>query len=338
MATPQDYSKLKNDELSSLLKERGLPHTGKKAEMIARLKERDAGNTPAPKSASPSAAASKPAASTATTAASEAKTEVPAKTASQASTAGKAAIAAGGTATRVSNPTAVPNQEPAIDPSTTSDLTASKDTSTSKSTKLPSTSKPEPSAPTTKATISTTTTDKPTKPTAPTAEEKAAEATKYAANLPSTSITDELARRKARAEKFDIDISKDETIKALERAAKFGIDPAASGEAAGTKAKGTGLLDAPLGDGPRRGRKRGSDAVEPVKADGFDDPGLKRQRVRKDFKRGRGGRRDAGGRKEGGAATNGAAKPNGGAPKTGGAGWMSEKDKKAAEARKARFG
>jgi SAP domain-containing ribonucleoprotein len=37
-----DYSKLKNVELEALLKERSLPHTGKKAEMVQRLKDDDA--------------------------------------------------------------------------------------------------------------------------------------------------------------------------------------------------------------------------------------------------------------------------------------------------------
>jgi SAP domain-containing ribonucleoprotein len=36
-----DYAKLKNAELEALLKSRGLPHAGKKAEMVARLQEDD---------------------------------------------------------------------------------------------------------------------------------------------------------------------------------------------------------------------------------------------------------------------------------------------------------
>ncbi|KAK8158397.1 hypothetical protein BC567DRAFT_185565, partial [Phyllosticta citribraziliensis] len=51
-----DYAKMKNAELEALLKQRSLPHTGKKAEMVARLQDADkadAGNesattTPAP--------------------------------------------------------------------------------------------------------------------------------------------------------------------------------------------------------------------------------------------------------------------------------------------------
>lgn len=37
-----DYAKKKNDELQDLLKARSLPHTGKKAELIARLQQDDA--------------------------------------------------------------------------------------------------------------------------------------------------------------------------------------------------------------------------------------------------------------------------------------------------------
>ena len=36
-----EYTKMKNADLESLLKERGLPHTGKKADMVARLEEDD---------------------------------------------------------------------------------------------------------------------------------------------------------------------------------------------------------------------------------------------------------------------------------------------------------
>lgn len=36
-----DYAKKKNDELAALCKERGLPHTGKKAELVKRLEDHD---------------------------------------------------------------------------------------------------------------------------------------------------------------------------------------------------------------------------------------------------------------------------------------------------------
>jgi SAP domain-containing ribonucleoprotein len=40
-----EYAKKKNDELAALCKERGLPHTGKKADLVKRLEEHDATNT-----------------------------------------------------------------------------------------------------------------------------------------------------------------------------------------------------------------------------------------------------------------------------------------------------
>jgi SAP domain-containing ribonucleoprotein len=40
-----DYAKLKNAELEALLKQRGLPHAGKKADMVARLQEDDSKKT-----------------------------------------------------------------------------------------------------------------------------------------------------------------------------------------------------------------------------------------------------------------------------------------------------
>lgn len=99
-----DYTKKKNAELEELLKARSLPHTGKKAELVARLQQYDADQ--------------------ATTAAPAADDEIdweddalPATT-----PAGAAAISAGGL-TQPPNPTAVPNQAIATDPSKTADLT-----------------------------------------------------------------------------------------------------------------------------------------------------------------------------------------------------------------------
>lgn len=45
-AATEDYSKLKNAELQSMLKERSLPHTGKKADMVARLQDDDKAKAP----------------------------------------------------------------------------------------------------------------------------------------------------------------------------------------------------------------------------------------------------------------------------------------------------
>lgn len=81
----QDYTKLKNNQLESLLKERNLPHTGKKAEMVQRLVDADkaspskpaAGAAPSEKpstEAPASAAAPKQTSAAAATASKEAKT------------------------------------------------------------------------------------------------------------------------------------------------------------------------------------------------------------------------------------------------------------------------
>jgi SAP domain-containing ribonucleoprotein len=101
-----EYTKMKNADLEALLKERNLPHTGKKAEMVARLEEDDKkknnedeidwDDDTADASAVPAAPA---------------PVETAAPTAEETET-----------AVEGNNPQAVPNQEAAIDPSTTSDL------------------------------------------------------------------------------------------------------------------------------------------------------------------------------------------------------------------------
>jgi SAP domain-containing ribonucleoprotein len=97
MAPAGEYSRKKNDELQELLKARGLPHAGKKADMIARLEAHDAEQSAAKPSApeeSEATASSEPAA---------------------------AAVAAGGKG-QPANPLAVPNQVAGEDPSKGGDL------------------------------------------------------------------------------------------------------------------------------------------------------------------------------------------------------------------------
>ncbi|EMC94630.1 hypothetical protein BAUCODRAFT_554568 [Baudoinia panamericana UAMH 10762] len=111
-----DYSKKKNEELIALCKERGLPHTGKKADFVKRLEDDDAKQSitgPA------SAASAKP----------PIEDEIdwddePANDTAKAATTTQAAkaIAAGGIG-EVPNPVAVPNQVLAEDPAKTDDLT-----------------------------------------------------------------------------------------------------------------------------------------------------------------------------------------------------------------------
>ncbi|KAK3719472.1 hypothetical protein LTR37_004330 [Vermiconidia calcicola] len=108
-----DYAKKKNDELAALCKERGLAHTGKKADLVKRLEEYDTS------SSAPTTAKSaieddeidwddEPATETA-----KAATTQPAAD----------ALEAGGVGVEVPNPQAVPNQVVAEDPATTDDLT-----------------------------------------------------------------------------------------------------------------------------------------------------------------------------------------------------------------------
>lgn len=106
MAT--DYSKKTNADLVEILKARSLPHTGKKADLVARIQQDDEKNSSAP---------------TAKTDAAEDvidwDDDVPAEKPS--TEAGAQAIAAGGKGA-VANPVAVPNQKLDIDPATTEEL------------------------------------------------------------------------------------------------------------------------------------------------------------------------------------------------------------------------
>lgn len=105
MAT--DYSKKTNAELVEILKARSLPHTGKKADMVARLQEAES---------KPADAA--PATEDVIDWDDEPETQTPAKASTEA---GAAAIAAGGQGT-VPNPVAVPNQKLDENPAATADL------------------------------------------------------------------------------------------------------------------------------------------------------------------------------------------------------------------------
>lgn len=107
--TMADYAKKKNDELATLCKERGLAHTGKKADLVKRLEDNDA-----------SAASGKPAIEDEIDWDDEPATETAKAATSQPAA---DAIAAGGVGVEVPNPQAVPNQVVAEDPAQTDDLT-----------------------------------------------------------------------------------------------------------------------------------------------------------------------------------------------------------------------
>jgi len=265
-----DYSKMKNAELETLLKERGLPHTGKKAELVKRLQDSDTtGNAPASTSTKTAEDEIDWDDETATTDAAKATTE-PAAT----------AIAAGGQGP-VDNPQAVPNQVADIDPAKTDDLTVAKPTDTTSSTQ-PETAAPE-------------------------QKEKEKTPVDFSSGLAATTLEEEIEKRKARAKKFGIDLSADETLKALERQKKFGGSELPS------------KLNEALPE--RRERKRGRE--------GGEDAG--------DRKRGRpgpGGRR--GSNRRGPAPRENGTKPAASVAKPATSGYSAE-DRAKADARKAKF-
>lgn len=137
-------------------------------------------------------------------------------------------------------------------------------------------------------------------------EGEAAPAADFSSHLPTTDVDKELAKRRARAAKFGLDAESSDAIKSLERMKRFGTGVAA----VEGKGEGVGRLDEALSERrERRKRGRGGDEGEGVE----EDPGLIKRRRGGGFRGGGGG---------------------GG----GGASWMSEADRKKAEARKAKFG
>ncbi|CAD0091362.1 unnamed protein product [Aureobasidium mustum] len=184
-----EYSKMKNAELEALLKERNLPHTGKKADLIKRLQDHDAqtADGSAPKNDDEIDWDDEPAAA----AASKASTDAAA-----------VAIAAGGQG-QPPNPQAVPNQQADIDPSQTDDLTVIKpadDASTAQPADTADASAPSEAQP----------------------EEPAKPAVDFTSGLAKTTLDQEIEKRKARAKKFGLNEDEDEALKALERAKRFG--------------------------------------------------------------------------------------------------------------------
>ncbi|CAD0094101.1 unnamed protein product [Aureobasidium vineae] len=184
-----EYTKMKNADLEALLKERDLPHTGKKADLVKRLQDHDAqtASGDAPKN----------------------EDEIdwdeddqPAAAASKATTdAAAVAIAAGGQG-QPPNPQAVPNQQADIDPSQTDDLTVIQPAADA------STAQPE--------------TANASAPSEAQPEEPAKPAVDFTSGLAKTTLDQEIEKRKARAKKFGMNEDEDEALKALERAKRFG--------------------------------------------------------------------------------------------------------------------
>ncbi|KAJ5773868.1 hypothetical protein N7457_008764 [Penicillium paradoxum] len=290
MAT--DYSKKTNAELVEILKTRSLPHTGKKADMVSRLQQDD--------ESKPSASAAAPVA---------AKTEAPedvidwddepAETTIAPSTeAGAASIAAGGKGA-VSNPVAVPNQELGENPAVTDDL---------------------------KVEATGAVADATAQPEAATEQKPAVD---YTRGLPQTDLEAELAKRKARAQKFGIaedeDTALKEATKQLERAKRFGT----GAEADAVAGAGVSRLDQALSDERTRKRRNDTRTDQAGRGGKRRDTGRNRNRQRGDGNRNRG---------DGGNKTNaGVKKPNAGANTNNAQKSWSEKDHAAMEARKKRF-
>ncbi|KAI4185830.1 MAG: hypothetical protein L6R41_003877 [Letrouitia leprolyta] len=308
MAT--DYNKKNKTELEELLKARSLPHSGKKADLVARLLQSDNDTATASSTSKPSAAtipaedeidwdddAIVPEVATTTS-----NPAIPAKSAT--TPAAAAAIAAGGKG-QAPNPTAVPNQIPTAEPFKSGDITV----------KAPGEAAKEAATETGMAADETTEASK----------EPAKPKTDYTANIPVTSLEDEIEKRKKRAARFGIvtegaekDSAKtaaDDAVKALERAKKFGTVDANKPAVKG--------LDEALPERKKRGR-------------GHEDDG------------GRGNKRSRGGRRNGTAHSRSRSKSKPaerqGATKNGDSKTVDakaaqrEKDRLAAEARKKRFG
>lgn len=242
-----EYAKKKNDELQTLCKERGLPHNGKKADLVKRLEDHDASSKTDVAPSQPAAAAAvedeidwdeEPATETAKAATSE-----PSAT----------AIAAGGIG-QPPNPQAVPNQQVGEDPT-------QPDTSVGAAPAAPKTDD------------------------APQGTEAAGEARKtpedYSLGLQERTLDDEIAKRKKRAEKFGLDPSQDETLKQLERAKRFGTTnvPGLLNQALPERKEREKkrAADAPAQDGgirkrsrvrPGAGKRQGSERKEKPAANG----------------------------------------------------------------------
>jgi len=235
-----EYAKKKNDELIALCKERGLPHNGKKADLVKRLEDNDV-----------KAIAEVPAAKPAIEDEIDWDDEPATETAKAATTEANAnAIAAGGVG-EVTNPVAVPNQELAVDPAKTDDLTV---------VSAPTADAPVPEAETAAAPTAEAETF-----AAPVEEKK--EEKDYSSGVAERTIDEEIEKRKARARKFGLPEDSDE-IKQLERAKRFGTTDLSSVP---------GLLNKALSSGPRerkRGREGDQDGGIRKKNGGRGRPGM----------------------------------------------------------------
>lgn len=254
MAT--DYSKKTNPELVEILKSRSLPHTGKKADMVARLQEDDASK--AQSSAAPAAKTDN-----AEDVIDWEDDEVPAASTTAAKPATDATAPAEAPA-----PAATGAEESKAQP----DITAAATEET----------KAEVDAPAGQETSGEAT-------TAPVEEKPAVD---YSMGLPITELEEELKKRKARAEKFGITEDSKAAIaeaeKKLERAKRFGAGVEEKAEA------GVGKLDQALPSEKERSRKRGRGEEQATRGGKRRDFGGRNQG--RNNRGGRGGNRNNTGR------------------------------------------
>ncbi|KAL1954818.1 hypothetical protein VTO42DRAFT_548 [Malbranchea cinnamomea] len=313
-----EYSKRTNADLIEMLKARSLPHTGKKAELVARLVEAD--------KAAAAEAEKKSKAATPTGNDSKVDTAAddvidwdddgspgPGAETTNATTDKVSEATAGGTGA-VANPTVVPNQQIDTDPSTTHDLKVVKPSDEENKAKTKTTESGES---TRKSEVENGTTAKSAEESSATEGQAKAASADFSIGLAATDLDAELAKRKARAEKFGIvdDPSAREAQKAIERAKRFGIQP--------VDARGIKGLDEALPS--ERPRKRGWNG-----GDNGGDRGKRR-----DF-HGRGGQRFGGngGRRQSRNGNNSQARNGTGGQQS----KWSEADLAAMERRKQRFG
>lgn len=286
-----NYGKLKNDELQTLLRERGLPTTGKKADMVDRLTKDDAQKATA----------------TATTDGASAPSNAHPEDEIDWDDEDAATAAAATPTVATTAATANDDQPTATDPDTVANPPAAD--------ALPFETGPlSASNPTGKPTASLDSDAQDPKVPAPT----------YAAGLAATDLDAEIEKRKKRAERFNIRLEDDETLKKLERAKKFGDAGPPKG------------LDEALPERERKERKRARDDTD-------DPPRNKRRGGARAGGSGRGGGGGGGGTRDGDRRRDSrdtrrdekrGDTANGNGHRSN---WMSAADRERAEARKAKW-
>lgn len=250
---------MKNADLEALLKGRGLPHTGKKAEMVDRLQKDDEKSSSKPNAG--------------------AEDEIDWDDEVEETTAALVAPTEGPVTSNEETVVNAGADDLSVQPATDGGVTS---TSADAQTEKPK--EPVPS---------------------------------YSKGLAATDLDEEIEKRKKRALKFGIKLEDDEGLKKLERAKKFGAVGPPQG------------LDEAL---PERNRKRGHEAGDEAggskRRDGGGRGGARGGRGGRDYRdhRDRNGRNGRDNRRGDNRSSNGQDLS-----------WMSEKDRAAAEARKAKF-